>query len=391
VLVIDDNSTNRKILDGMLKQWSMLPRVVASGSEGFQELERAASFGNPFPLVLLDAQMPEIDGFTLASQIRQNAKLAGATIMMLTSAGQRGDVARCRELGIAVYLIKPIRKSELLEAMLAALGKSPANEISATVITRHTLLEDRRKLKVLLAEDNVVNQRLAVRLLERRGHSVTVAADGGAALSLLKQSGFDLVLMDVQMPVMDGFEATAAIRDQEASSGIHLPIIAMTAHAMQGDLERCLAAGMDAYIAKPIDGDELTAMVERFGYSGSVRNPAPGAAGTSFDLGEALTRLQGDQELLADLARVFLNDYGNQLADIRQSLQDADLSKLERAAHSLKGSVSNFGAQRSFSVAFELEKAARSNDLESCHHLSRALAAELEILKTELAPLAGQA
>jgi two-component system sensor histidine kinase/response regulator len=266
VLVVDDNSTNRKILNAMLTHWLMQPTIASSGKEGLAILEKAASAGTPFPLILLDAQMPEMDGFRLAEHIKQNPKLAGATIMMLTSAGQRGDAARCRELGIAVYLIKPIRQSELLEAILAALGM-PIRKERPSVITRHTLRENRRKLQILLAEDNIVNQQLALRLLEKRGHTVTMAADGGEALSLLKKSPFDLVLMDVQMPVMDGFQATEAIRQGEKNTGGHIPIIAMTAHAMEGDRERCLAAGMDAYISKPINGNELIAMAEEIGSS----------------------------------------------------------------------------------------------------------------------------
>ena len=214
--------------------------------------------------MLLDAQMPEMDGFALAQKIKQNPSLAGATIMMLTSAGQRGDAARCRELGIAVYLIKPIRQSELLEAIQAALGKPPGKEITA-VITRHSLRENRRKFKVLLAEDNVVNRQLVLRLLEKRGHIVTPAANGQEAVDLVKKSLFDVVLMDVQMPGMDGFEATALIRGDEMSTGAHLPIIAMTAHAMEGDRQRCLDAGMDGYISKPIKVDDLIETIENLG------------------------------------------------------------------------------------------------------------------------------
>jgi PAS domain S-box-containing protein len=384
VLVVDDNSTNRKILEAMLKRWLMAPELACDGAQGLLALERAASAGAPFPLVLLDAQMPEMDGFSIVERIRQNPRLAGATIMMLTSAGERGDVTRCRELGIAVYLVKPIRQSELLEAILASQGKSPTAPSPVTVITRHTLREDRRKLQILLVEDNPVNQQVAARLLEKRGHMVTVASNGSEALPFLKQSRFDLCLMDVQMPVMDGFEATVAIRKEEALSGRHLPIIAMTAHAMQGDRERCLAVGMDAYISKPIQGDELIEMVE-----GTAGSPSPQKTRTTesdavFDRAEALGRLQGDQELLADLAELFLEDSPGKMADIRKSIEGKDLTGLERAAHSLKGSVGTFGARQAFDAAFALEKTARNGDLAECSRLYAALEAEMETLKPEL-------
>ena len=304
--------------------------------------------------------------------------------MMLTSAGQRGDVARCRQLGIAVYLVKPIRQSELLEAILASQGKSPAAPSSVTVITRHTLREDRRKLQILLVEDNPVNQRVAARLLEKRGHMVTVASNGSEALPFLKQSRFDLCLMDVQMPVMDGFEATVAIRKDEASSGMHLPIIAMTAHAMQGDRERCLAAGMDAYISKPIQGDELIEMVEGTAGSASPQKTRTTESDAVFDRVEALGRLQGDQKLLADLAELFLEDSPGKMADIRKALEGKDLTGLERAAHSLKGSVGTFGARQAFDAAFALEKTARNGGLAECSRLYAALEAEMETLKPEL-------
>jgi two-component system, sensor histidine kinase and response regulator len=388
-LVVDDNSTNRKILDAMLKHWSMLPALASCAQEGLSALEKAANAGKPFPLVLLDAQMPGVDGFTLAERIKQDHRLAGSTIMMLTSAGQRGDVARCRELGITVYLIKPIRQSELLEAILSVMGKNVATPKHPKVITRHTLRENRRKLQILLAEDNAVNQRLAVRLLEKRGHGVTLASNGKEALALLKTSKFDLVLMDVQMPVMDGFQATAAIREEEATTGRHLPIVAMTAHAMQGDRERCLAAGMDAYISKPIQADEITAMVEKIAQPDlpPAKQPTPKAPRPALDLDEALSRLRGDKELLGDLAQVFLEDYPRQLTEIRKAVERGGWEELERAAHTLKGSVGNFGAQRAFAMASELEQCAQSEDPTGCRNLSSALEEELEILQAELGRL----
>ena len=219
--------------------------------------------------------MPIADGFSLAEQIKQRPELAAATIMMLTSGGQRGDAARCRELGIAAYLTKPVRPSELRAAIAAALiGTSlQQNErLSVPLVTRHTIREARggSKMRILLVEDNVVNQHLAVRLLEKHGHTVVVANNGREALAALAHEAFDLLLMDVQMPIMDGFEATAAIREKEKATGGHLPIVAMTAHAMRGDEERCRAAGMDDYISKPINSAELFVLLDKQSSPSSV-------------------------------------------------------------------------------------------------------------------------
>ena len=210
--------------------------------------------------------MPDMDGFSVAEEIKKDPELAGATLLMLTSAGQQGDGARCRALGIAAYLMKPISQAELLEAILAVLGMPSDGPDRRQVVTRHSLRESRRKLRILLAEDNKVNQLVAARLLEKRGHTVVIAGNGREALAALDEpgsGGFDLILMDVQMPDMDGFEATGIIRAREKSSGTHLPIIAMTAHAMKGDEERCLAAGMDGYVSKPIQVEQLFATIDR--------------------------------------------------------------------------------------------------------------------------------
>jgi len=260
-LLVDDNSTNRRVLLGMLTRWGMKPTAVDGARAALQAIEIAKSTGRPFPLILLDGQMPEIDGFALAEQIKKDGGLIGATIMMLTSAGHLGDAARCRELGIAAYLVKPVRQGELLESICQVLQKSPQKKPDA-LVTRHTLREAKRRSRILLAEDNAVNQTLAVRILEKRGFVVSVASDGRDAVAALERGAFDLILMDVQMPDMDGFEATAAIRSKEKLSGGHIPIIAMTAHALKGDQERCLAAGMDAYLSKPIRTTELLAAIE---------------------------------------------------------------------------------------------------------------------------------
>jgi len=270
VLIVDDNATNRKILSKMLAAWGMQPTVAEGGKRAIEILEEFQGQESNFPLILLDAQMPMMDGFTLAEAIKGNAEWKAATIMMLSSAGQRGDAKRCREIGVAAYLTKPVGQDELMQAILNALPGRPRPEIPAAVVTRHSLREKSHQLRILLAEDNAVNQKLAVRLLEKRGHTVAVAGNGKEAVAALQAETFDLVLMDVQMPEMDGFQATAAIRELEKASGNHLPVIAMTAHAMVGDRERCLAAGMDDYLTKPIRLEELNNLLARY----SAKNTA---------------------------------------------------------------------------------------------------------------------
>jgi signal transduction histidine kinase/DNA-binding response OmpR family regulator len=261
-LIVDDNFTNRRVLHGMLSRWGMKPTAVDGGRAALQAIEIAQNAGHPFPLILLDGQMPEMDGFTLAEQIQKDPALVNCTIMMLTSAGHLGDAARCRELGISAYLVKPIRQGELLDAICKVLDKTVQKE-QVPLVTRHTLQEEKRRVHILLVEDNAVNQTLAVRILEKRGHSVTVAPDGQAAVEAFQAGGFELVLMDIQMPRMDGFEATAAIRKIEQLTGGHIPIVAMTAHALVGDRERCIASGMDGYVSKPIRTSELFATIEK--------------------------------------------------------------------------------------------------------------------------------
>src|SRR6266404_3369946 len=258
VLVVDDNRTNRRILEGMLGRWEMKSSSVQDGEEALAKLSEAQEAGEPFALILMDMHMPKMDGFELIEEIRQGPHPSTAMIMMLTSAGHRGDAARCQELGVAAYLLKPIRQSELREAIARVLG-AREQKGAIPLITRYSLHDAREpaaSLRILLAEDNAVNQRLASRLLEKRGHSVVVAGNGREALEALEKHHFDLVFMDVQMPVMDGFEATAAIRKKEGG-GVHLPIVALTAHAMKGDREKCLAGGMDEYLTKPIRPQEL--------------------------------------------------------------------------------------------------------------------------------------
>jgi len=268
VLVVDDNMTNRRVLKGMLTRWGMTAATADGGNGALRELESARKAGNPFSLILLDGHMPEMDGFSLAERIQKHPDLFGATIMMLTSSGHLGDAARCRELGISAYLFKPIRPAELLDAIRQVLQKD-SSTVPAGFTARYARREGLNRRSVLLVEDNAVNQLLALQLLKKQGCRVTVAGDGRAALLALEAESFDIVLMDIQMPEMDGFEATAIIREKEKLTGDHIPIIAMTAHALKGDEERCFAAGMDGYIDKPIRTTRLFNTMERLigGYS----------------------------------------------------------------------------------------------------------------------------
>jgi CheY-like chemotaxis protein/HPt (histidine-containing phosphotransfer) domain-containing protein len=352
---------------------------------------------DPFPLVLLDAFMPEMDGFAVAEQIKRDPDLAGATIMMLTSSDRSGEAARCRELGIACYLRKPISQSELLDAVLTALGAAPPElpESRRPPVARTG--EGQRSLRVLLAEDNKINQMVAVRLLENRGHTVVVAGDGREALASLERESVDLVLMDIQMPEMDGFAATAAIREREKLTGGHVPIVALTAHAMEGDRERCLASGMDGYASKPLRVEELFEAISRLipaahsaavpaGRGTPVPVPPEQRAAVVFDRVAALARVEGDGELLRKMIRLFLSQAGQLLPEIRSAGERGDGKALERSAHKLTGSMGGVGAGRAFAAALRLEVMGRNGECaraeEACADLEHEVARLREALTT---------
>jgi two-component system, sensor histidine kinase and response regulator len=348
VLVVDDNATNRAILEEMLGRWRMRPEAVDGGRIALTRLTEAADAGHRFPLILLDANMPEMDGFALAARIREDPRLAGAVVMMLTSAGKPGDGERCRSLGIANYVTKPIRQEELYAAVARALGarREPPAEYIRLAETAPALPAS-RPLRILLAEDNPVNRQLAIALLNRRGHVVTVAENGKAAVEYVERERFDLVLMDVQMPVMGGFEATRVIRERERASGGHIPIVALTARAMNGDRELCLASGMDQYLAKPLRAADLYATVDALGSTAPQVEPATDAL---------LDRFLGDRSLLLAVAETFIDHLPVLLGDVDAAVAARDLQAIERAAHSLKGSAGNFGYAPAFEAALHLEQ-----------------------------------
>ena len=405
VLVVDDNTTNRRILAEMVTRWRMQPIAADGAVPALQMLDEARQAGRPFRLLLLDANMPGMDGFGVAERIGQATGTDRPAIIMLTSAGRRGDAARCRELGIAAYLTKPIKQSALLDAIMNVLGASiVADADEPRLITRHTLRDSMPGFRVLLAEDNLVNQTIAIKMLEKRGHVVTIAANGVEVLAHLEDNDappFDLILMDMQMPVMDGFQTTARIREREKTSGGHIPIVALTARAMKGDREACLAAGMDAYVSKPLRIEELLdvmAALRRVPPSASLAagdSPAPegelvygaaapGGTPVSFNSDVAMASVDGDMELLAEVVSLFKTDSLRTLSEIQAAIRTGDAVELDRSAHALKGSVGNFGGHAVVAMALALEQMGKGRDLAGAEEMASALALELRKLTQEL-------
>jgi signal transduction histidine kinase/HPt (histidine-containing phosphotransfer) domain-containing protein len=401
VLIIDDNATNRRILGEILTGWKMRPTVVDGGAAGLRAMELAHESGRPLRLVLLDYQMPDMDGFEVAEQIARHPFLGDVKIVMLSSSGERGHALRCRELGMAAYLTKPVRQSVLLEAVLAVTARPASAAEARTLVTRHSLREARgparrkppqnnggdpllidglvgganapglpaahplRSLRVLVAEDNRVNQLVIRRLLEQLDHRVVLCGDGRAAVAAVEADRPDLVLMDVQMPEMDGFGATAAIRAREAAQrgGGRLPIVALTAFAMKGDRERCLAAGMDDYLAKPIRLGQLAAVLARVAGEAAVPVEVPEEAGPALDEAAALAYADGDRQLLRELLGIFLADAPGQLQALRDAVAGADPAALMRAGHTLSGSLRVLGAVAATELVGELEALGREGRL----------------------------
>jgi PAS domain S-box-containing protein len=377
-LIVDDNAVNRRIFVEQLSRWQLQPVAVESGRVALEALSGAASAGHPFALVLLDANMPDLDGFAVASEVQRRPELVDTRLMMLTSSGRNGDAARCQELGIRTYLTKPVRQVELYDAICALFKDVPVVE-SAPVVVRPATAS----VHVLVAEDNLVNQRVVERLLASRGHTVKVANNGREAVEKFKAERFDIVLMDLQMPEMGGFEATADIRDFEAPSGRHVPIIALTAHAMTGVRERCLAAGMDGYLSKPIDRIQLFDVVE------SRTTPHESSATAAdhavlLDRRALLDRLGGDEELASEVIELFRQDCPATVDRIRAAAAAGDATALQGAAHALKGAAGNLSAGPLSAVARALETLAQSGDLSNAAGAVQQVEAEVARLWTSL-------
>ena len=390
VLVVDDNATSRRLLEDMLKKWTMQLRFAAGGRAAMELLKETREAGGKFDIVLLDADMPGMDGFAVAETIGRQPEPAGDVVMMLTSVGIREDSARCRELGVSAYVVKPITPSDLHDAIVHVLESHGVATAADPVPARETFRKRAPSAEIILGEDNPVNQMLAVKLLEKRNYKVTVAADGAKVLAALEADPerYALILMDIQMPGMDGAAATAAIREREKRSARHIPIIALTAHAMKGDRERCLAAGMDDYVTKPIRANEIYSAIERNLARESAAPPPrppkvsshPSVSDTEIGSvrAEVLARVDDDRKLLVDVAGLFFEEYPKLLARIRESVENGAAPDVAAASHTMKGMLANLGATAAAESALALELGGKSGDLSDAENRLEALEKEVD-------------
>jgi two-component system, sensor histidine kinase and response regulator len=375
---------NRRVLHDLLLRWRMRPTAVADGAAAVRAIADAGRAHRPYALVLLDSHLPDMDGFAVADRVRLNAGAAGSTIMMLSSSGGHTEALRCAELGISQYLTKPVDQRDLLSAIRRALAGQQAARPTLPASMLPLDLPDRR-LNVLLAEDNPVNQRLAASLIQRRGHRVTIVGNGRDAVDTVARHRFDVVLMDVQMPEMGGFEATGLIRARERDSGEHIPIIAITAHVMKGDRERCIEAGMDDYITKPFDSRNLCRILEEA--AGATKTTAATPAADDVP-DEVLARVGGDRALLTEMIRLFAEDVPRSLDRIHAALDAGDAEVLRRAAHTLKGAAANFEATEVVRAARALEEIGHSGRMDESAAAWQTLTAEMDRLMARLTTLA---
>ena len=384
VLVVDDNATNRQVLAEVFDAWLVPPAWAEDGPAALRALKEPAAQNAPYTIALLDMQMPDMDGARLGALIRDDARLADTRLVMLTSQGQRGDAKKMHDAGFAAFLSKPVQQSELYNALLQVAGVA-GGRVGDDLITRYTARERPRfEARILVVEDNVTNQAVARGVLEKFGAHVDIAANGEEAIGALERVAYDLVFMDCQMPVMDGYTATRCIRDGNSKVRDHaIPIIAMTANAMRGDREVCLAAGMDDYIAKPVDLTELRKQLERWlpsrCHRGAAETPvatrgAETPASTTIDESGASDtpvfsraamseRLMGDEALMRAVAEAFLGDMPEQIGRLKASVAADDVQQATDQAHKIKGAAANVGGMALSAVAKDMERAGKAGDL----------------------------
>jgi two-component system, sensor histidine kinase and response regulator len=400
VLIVEDNASNRLILEELTTRWQMRVSSVDRGATALAILQEAAAANDPFAVVLLDVMMPELDGFAVAEQIAQRAELTDIKVILLSSLEGKDSLARCESLGVAKYLLKPVSASDLNDALTAVLGGS-RGAIGTESLEFPTAEDEDHCWQVLLVEDNIINQRVASALLEKYGHCVVVANNGNEALEALACQQFDIVLMDVQMPLMDGIQATAAIREKEQATGKHIPIIAMTAHAMKGDRERFLLAGMDAYISKPVNIKELFQIVQRLAPPTKIgksearqirKREEPASPETRalsgdaevLDLTALRARLEQDLDLLEEMIELFLETSPQLFSEVAGAVANGNGPQLASSAHTLKGVLQNMCAERCARLALRLETCGRTGDMELAEASWNELQSEWERLQTAL-------
>ena len=382
ILVVDDNATNREVLTTQLRAWGARPEEATDGPSTLVALARARDAVDPFAVAILDMQMPDMDGADVARAIKQDETLRGIRLVLMTSLGQRGDARQMEALGFSAYLVKPARQSDLFDSLSTVLARSAVSQASQRIVTRHAIREMRRgAIRILLAEDNITNQQVALGILSKLGLRADAVADGAEAIASLEQVPYDLVLMDVQMPVMDGLEATRRIRDPRSTVLRHgVPIIAMTAHAMQGDRERCLEAGMDDYVTKPISPQALAEAIDRWlprdDAGPALRAPAEvpaGAAGRRtatdedvpiFDSAALMARVMDDAGLARMVAAAFLKETPGLIDSLVSCVRSGDTQGAIRHSHTIKGASANVGGEALRTIALEIEQAATAGDLD---------------------------
>jgi CheY-like chemotaxis protein/HPt (histidine-containing phosphotransfer) domain-containing protein len=383
VLIVDDNATNRKILSHQLGSWGMVHAEVDSGARALDALRAAARRGEPYDLAVLDLMMPGMDGLELARAIKADPAVAGTRLVMLTSFGQRGQSATAREAGIEACLTKPVRQSQLFDCLATVMSQAPPTHAPPNLRAKPTLKGTQmlsNKL-ILLAEDNIVNQKVAVRQLLKLGYRADAVANGREAIEALGRIAYDLVLMDCQMPEMDGYEATAEIRRREGAAR-HTPIVAMTAHALEGDRAKCLAAGMDDYVSKPVRPEELAAVLERFLADVAVSVEPAGATleeiSPPVDVARLHQMMGDDPEEVADILGVYLGQMAESLKRLTTAVESGDAVEVELIAHNCVGVSATCGMSAVVAPLRELERMGREKRLAGAGRLSAEVGREYE-------------
>ena len=409
ILIVDDNATNRHVLREQLKSWGCQFNEASSGEEALKKMRQGIDDNHPFDLAILDMQMPGMDGETLGRKIKQDSDLNNTILVLMTSIGKRGDARRLEKIGFVGYLTKPVKQSQLYDCLVtvSGLGNETALEQPMSIFTRHTSIEKQmRTARILLAEDNITNQKVALNTLKKFGYNADVVKNGKEAFEALKNIPYDIVLMDCQMPVMDGYEATNEIRKWEKTlkdgatdcSDTHLesetrskrvPIIAMTAHALKGDREKCLTAGMDDYIAKPIHPKKLCDVIEKWinepeemHESQIVHESIP--KNNIFDKNSFIDRLLGDEDLAKEIIKGFLEDSLRQINILKEAVDNKNANVIHCQAHSLKGAAANISATALKELAYQIEIAGKTGDLIKAASLIPKLDEQFEVLKKRL-------